>query len=98
MDTSRLTPEQAAALAAKLAPMLGYLVRLTDRMQKRGWRSDDEAYRPAWRARNEMHELCVRLRYQACGNPGNRGGARGAGRRYNGAPLSSPCESWRNAA
>ena len=77
MDTSDLTPQQAAALAAKLSPMLGYLVRLTDRMQKSGWRAEDEAYRAAWRARNEMHELCVRLRYQACGNPGHRGAGGG---------------------
>ena len=57
-------------MAAKLSPMLGYLVPLTDRMQKRGRGAEDGAYRAAWRARNEMHELCVRLRYQACGNPG----------------------------
>ena len=70
METSDLTPQQARHVAERLAPMLGYLVRLTDRMQKRGWRADDAAYRAAWRARDEMHELCVRLRYHALGNPG----------------------------
>ena len=86
MDTPDLSPEQAAALAAKLSLMLGYLVRLTDRMQKQGWRSDDTTYRAAWRARDELHEVCVRLRYQAVGNPGmsppprpwERGGGDGA--------------------
>ena len=70
VDMNHLSPRQAAALAEKLAPMLGYLVRLTDRMQKRGWDPDDFAYRSAWRARDELHGLCVRLRYQAVGNPG----------------------------
>ena len=70
MDTSDLTPQQAAALAEKLAPMLGYLVRLTNRMQRRGWNADDASYRAAWRARDELHELCVRLRYHAGGSPG----------------------------
>lgn len=70
MDTTDLTPEQAADLARRLSPMLGYLVRLTDRMQKRGWSPDDAAYRSAWRARDELHDLCVRLRYHAVGSPG----------------------------
>ena len=72
MDTNDLTPKQAAALEERLGPMLGYLVRLTDRMQKQRWSPDDVAYRAAWRARNDLHELLVRLRYQACGNPGER--------------------------
>ena len=41
MDLSDLTPRQAQALAARLAPSLGYLVRLTNRMQQAGWRADD---------------------------------------------------------
>jgi hypothetical protein len=42
-----LTPKQAKDRAERLAPMLGYAVRLTDRMQKRGWRVNDPAYRAA---------------------------------------------------
>jgi hypothetical protein len=76
VDLSDLTPAQADALAQRLAPMLGYLVRLTDRMQKRGWHAHDPVYRDAWAARHALHELTVRVRYQACGNPGGRGGAR----------------------
>jgi hypothetical protein len=61
--------------------MLGYLTRLSDRMQKRAWQASDPAYVAAWKAQDALHELCVRLRYQACGNPGSRGGGpqRGVG-------------------
>jgi hypothetical protein len=41
VDLSDLTPAEANALAERLAPMLGYWVCLTDRMQKRGWQADD---------------------------------------------------------
>jgi hypothetical protein len=49
VELSNLTPQQAQALAARLAPSLGYLVRLTNRMQQAGWRADDPAYVVAWR-------------------------------------------------
>ena len=77
MDPSDLTPAEASTLAERLAPMLGFMMRLTDRMQKRGWRANDPVYVAAWEARDAMHELPVRVRYQACGNPGgtNRRGA-----------------------
>ena len=51
MDLSEVTPEQAKALDARLRPALGYLVRLTNRMQQRGWRASDPAYQAAWAAR-----------------------------------------------
>jgi len=44
VELSDLTPRQAQALAARLAPSLGYLVRLTNRMQQAGWRADDAAH------------------------------------------------------
>ena len=72
MDLSSLTPQQTADLANRLAPMLGYLTRLTDRMQKRGWKSSDPAYVAAWAARDAVHELHVRVRYASCG-PGTAG-------------------------
>jgi len=61
VDLSEVTPEQAKALDARLRPALGYLVRLTNRMQQRGWRASDPAYQAAWAARHALHELCVRL-------------------------------------
>jgi len=36
VDLSDVTPAEANALAERLAPILGYMVRLTERMQKRG--------------------------------------------------------------
>ena len=45
-------------------------------MQKRGWRANDRVYREAWAARDALHELTVRVRYQACGNPWGLGRAR----------------------
>jgi hypothetical protein len=47
VDLNDLTPRQAGELANRLQPMLGYLTRLTDRMQKRGWRAGDPVYRSA---------------------------------------------------
>jgi len=40
VDLSDLTPARANTLAQRVAPMLGYMVRLTDRMQKRGRRAN----------------------------------------------------------
>ncbi len=42
--------------------------------QKRGWKAHDPVYVAAWVARDALHELLVRVRYQACGNPGGKGG------------------------
>ena len=70
MELSDLTPRQAHELSARLVPALGYLVRLTNRMQQRGWSACDPAYVAAWKARDALHELTVRLHYQRQGNPG----------------------------
>ena len=75
MDLFDLTPEQARALAQRLGRQLGYLTRLTNRMQQRGWRADDPAYRAAWAARDSLHELCVRLHYQSRGDGCGRRGS-----------------------
>ena len=72
MELSDLSPEQARELAERLSPMLGYLTRLTNRMQQRGWRADDPAYRAAWAARDALHELTVRLHYRGRGLPTQR--------------------------
>jgi hypothetical protein len=62
---SELTQEQARAVAERLVPTLGYLTRLTNRMQQRGWKADDPAYLAEWRARDALHELTVRMHYQS---------------------------------
>ena len=81
VDLSSLTPDQAKALANRLQPMLGYMARLTDRMLKSAWCAHDPAYVAAWKARDAMHELLVRLRYASCapgcaGKPGPAPGER----------------------
>ena len=72
---SDVTPQQAKALDDRLRPVLGYLVRLTNRMQERGWRATDPAYQSAWAARHALHELCVRL--HAASRPRPEGPANG---------------------
>ena len=72
MDLDDLTARQAGELANRLQPMLGYLTRLTNRMQERGWRAHDPVYVAAWEARDALHEVLVRVRYAACG-PGRAG-------------------------
>lgn len=57
------------------------MVRLTGRMQKRSWRAHEPVYRAARAARDALHELTVRVRYQACGDPVASGRA---ARRYDG--------------
>jgi hypothetical protein len=74
VELSELTREQAKALSERLVPTLGYLTRLTNRMQQRGWKADDPAYLAAWKAREALHELTVRLHYQSRGDGyGKRG-------------------------
>ena len=72
MDLSDLTREQAEAINRRLGPTLGYLTRLTDRMQKRAWTFSDPTYVAARKAHDALHEMCVRLHYQSIGNPGQR--------------------------
>ena len=92
MDLSDLTPQQAHELAQHLRLTLGYLVRLTNRMQQRGWSAADPAYAAASKARDAVHELCVHLHYRGTGmhsgpqaqtrdrGSGRRGGRGGGGR------------------
>ena len=72
MDLSSLSPDQARDLDDRVGPMLGYLTRLTDRMQKRAWYAHDPVYVAAWEAQDTVHELHVRLRRASCG-PGHAG-------------------------
>jgi hypothetical protein len=74
VELSDLTPQQASSLADRLVPTLGYLTRLTNRMQQQGWKANDPAYLAAWKARDALHELTVHLHYQSRGNGyGKRG-------------------------
>jgi len=66
VDASNLTPEQLAALKAQVGRVLRYLNRLRERMERRGWRLDDPAYRATFEAWNKVHSLSVHLHYASC--------------------------------
>jgi maltose-binding protein MalE len=61
VDVSNLTPEQAAALAARLAPTVSYVAASTERMDATHWRPNDPAYEAAWRCRKELEEMIAAL-------------------------------------
>jgi len=46
--------------------MLRYLNRLRDRMERRGFPSDDRLYAMVVEARDKVHRLCVELHYLSC--------------------------------
>ena len=57
MDSRDVTAARAEALANRVGPMLGYLTRLRDRMQRRAWAADDPLYVDAKAAQDAMHRL-----------------------------------------
>jgi hypothetical protein len=61
-----LTREQAAAVSAKIGPMLGYLVRLRQRIDKVGFLPGDPLYVLVRDAENKLHHLSVELHYRSC--------------------------------
>jgi hypothetical protein len=61
MDSTQVTERQAADLAARIGPMAGYLARLFDRMQKRGWAGGDVLYEDVKRSQEALHRLHVTL-------------------------------------
>ena len=62
MDSSHLTAAQADDLANHIGPMLGYLTRLRERMQRRGWAASDPLYVDVQATREAMHRLHLTLR------------------------------------
>jgi hypothetical protein len=59
VDSTDVTASQADSLADRVGPMLGYLTRLRDRMQKRAWTASDPLYIDMREAREAMHRLHV---------------------------------------
>jgi hypothetical protein len=72
VDASKLTPRQGEQLAETVGPMLGYVYRLAQRMQKMGWHPDDPLYVAAWESYYALHALHVHARYASC-HPGTAG-------------------------
>jgi hypothetical protein len=62
VDSSQLTAAQADDLAERIGPMLGYVGRLCDRMQKRGWLGSDPLYVDARAAEDKLRRLQLALR------------------------------------
>ena len=63
-----LTREQAAIVAASVHPMLGYLIRPRQRMQKVGFLVGDPLYLKVREAEDKLHSLWVDLHYRSCGS------------------------------
>ena len=66
MDSTDLTPEQAARLRAAIARQLAYLGKLRQRMERVGFPPNDSLYRAVARAFDAMQEVHVRAHYAAC--------------------------------
>jgi hypothetical protein len=62
VDSTNLTPAQADALAERVGPMLGYLTRLRDRLQQRGWPGSDPLYVEVNAAHDALHRLSCTVR------------------------------------
>jgi hypothetical protein len=62
VESSDLTAAQADILTNRIGPMLGYLHRLRDRMQKRGWVGGDPLYTDVKAAEDALHRLCCAVR------------------------------------
>src|SRR5947209_5317354 len=70
MDSSTIQDWQIAKLQKSLQPMLGYLYRLLDRMQRVGFLPDDRLYQRVSKAYDAMHSLFIELHYLACDGTG----------------------------
>ena len=66
MDSSQLTTRQARELHARLTSMLGFLNRLLRRMEQRGFPQSDPLYQAGVRARDSLHDLCVKAHLLSC--------------------------------
>lgn len=66
MDSSHLTPAQAARLRDAVRRHLDYIGRLRRRMEIVGFPPDDRAYRAASAAHDALQELHVLAHYRAC--------------------------------
>lgn len=62
MDSTRVTERQASELAARVGQACGFLTRLRDRMQQRGWVGSDVLYEDVKRAQDAVHRLHLTLR------------------------------------
>ena len=70
MNSNDLSKQQVEQLLSKMWPMLRYLKRLKDRMERRSFPKEDELYRLVARIHDDMHHLSVTLHYMTCNGVG----------------------------
>jgi hypothetical protein len=66
MERHDLTKSQAQAIHDAIGPTLGYLFRLRQRMDKRGFSPSDPLYQLVVNAYDALHPLTVELHYLSC--------------------------------
>src|SRR6516164_1802283 len=66
VDSSNLATWQAKTLYAALRPALGFLYRLQERMEKRGFPPGDPLFRLTANAYDALHSLCIELHCMEC--------------------------------
>jgi hypothetical protein len=66
MDSTKLKPWQAKLMYTTLQPALGYLCRLRERMERRGFPANDKLFKLTVAAYNAIHSLYIELHYMAC--------------------------------
>ena len=66
MDSTRIKPWQAKLMYATLRPALGYLCRLREHMERRGFPPNDKLLKLTIAAYNAIHSLTVELHYMSC--------------------------------
>ena len=72
MRREEVTREQAEAIGKKIGPMLGYLNRLKDRMNK-VFARDDSLFDEVINAADALHRLNVSIHYLSCGQASGHG-------------------------
>lgn len=78
MDNRDIRPEQAREIHETLMPTLGYLNKLLQRMDQRGFPDEDPYCKSAIAARDALHDLCVKTHLMSCVG-GDWEGRRGRG-------------------
>ena len=66
MDSKDLTTGQAQTISKSLFRLANYLYRLKSRMEKTGFRPNDELYLKVKAACDDVFELSIDLHYRGC--------------------------------
>jgi hypothetical protein len=73
VDSSNLTQAQAKRIHEALYPGLNYIIRLRERMSKRGFPPDDELYRQVCAAYDAVFRLRIKIHTYSCSGAGRKG-------------------------